>query len=333
MIERLSRLLDGDLDPAEAETMAAAIESDRALRRELESLARVRSSLHALAVREHPPGRLDTLVAPLLAGRPDMASARPWLRWLATAAVVVVGATVVFEVVRHEGAPARPNWQEVALEESAAKPTERFTLAPLPTAPANEQRPVSATDRLISAPGPEIETVLEPAPALEVLGPLDESSAATAAGVVVDGPTGRPPAPGRHIEPDTTGEGEGPTAFNLTPARSEMKGGGLDAGSAGRARATASEAARARAQLFVFMEAKTAWRSFEPDGPCEAGRYSLRVRIENGVVSAVWPVANPPAPARQVRASQLALGLEIADVADGEYSAEVVVEPQRPQDR
>jgi hypothetical protein len=75
------------------------------------------------------------------------------------------------------------------------------------------------------------------------------------------------------------------------------------------------------------MEAETAWRSFEPERPCEAGRYTLRIRIENGVVREVWPVANPSATTRQVRASQLVLGLDIEDVADGEYAAEVVIEP------
>jgi hypothetical protein len=81
------------------------------------------------------------------------------------------------------------------------------------------------------------------------------------------------------------------------------------------------------------MEAETAWRGFEPDGPSEAGRYALRIRVEGGVVREVWPVANPPAPARQVRASQLVLGLEVDNVPDGEYAAEVVVEPRRLFDR
>jgi hypothetical protein len=51
------------------------------------------------------------------------------------------------------------------------------------------------------------------------------------------------------------------------------------------------------------------------------------------VVREVWPVANPPAPTNQVRASQLVLGLEIENVTDGQYAAEVVVEPRRPPDR
>jgi hypothetical protein len=86
-------------------------------------------------------------------------------------------------------------------------------------------------------------------------------------------------------------------------------------------------------QLFVFMEAETAWKSFEPPSPSEAGRYSLRIRIEGDRVVEVWPVANPPATTRQVRASQLVLGLEIEGVPDGEYAAEVVIESREPPAR
>jgi hypothetical protein len=337
VIERLSRFMDDDLAPADADEIATAVTVDAELRRELESLARVRSSLRTLADRERPPKTLDVLVGSLFSGRPDTAFVRPWARRLAAAAVIVLGLTVVFEVQRRQGGPTTSNWQERALTGGVAEPTERFTLAPLPTASAPaERRPVGAADRLLSAPDPEIEPVLEPAPALEVLGPLNDSAATAPKRGDRDGP-----GPGTSIIPrrgegERTGRGEnqaGAEPSAALPDKAEVESNHLPTGTAAdRARSPSSEAGVATAQLFVFMAGETAWRSFEPDGPCEAGRYVLRVRIENGVVRAVWPVANPPAPTRQVRASQLVLGLEIENVVDGEYPAEVVVEPRRPPD-
>jgi hypothetical protein len=338
VIERLSRFLDDDLDPVDAGEVEQSVASDGELRRELESLVRVRSSLRALADREQPPQRLDALVEPLLVGRPDTAIGRPWARRLAAAAVVILGLAVVFEVQRRHEGPAETNWQERAMKRAAAEPTERFTLAPLPTAPApDEQRPVGAADRLLSAPDPEIEPVLEPAPALEVLGPLDQGDAfATKSGerggsgpVSSNIPDGREAAAVGNEKSRAADQPSAPLADTAAAESKQLR----SATTAGRARSSSSEAGVVTAQLFVFMAADTAWRSFEPDGPCEAGRYSLRVKIEGGVVRAVWPVANPPAPARQVRASQLVLGLEIDNVADGEYAAEVVVEPRRSPDR
>lgn len=337
VIERLSRFMDGDLAPEEAEEIATAVNLDAELRRELESLVRVRSSLHALADRDCPPKKLDILVAPLITGRPDTALNRPWVRRLAAAAVIVLGVTVVLEVQRRQEGPTRTARQERALKGGSAEPTERFTLAPLPTASASDEvRPVGAADRLLSAPDPEIETVLDPAPALEVLGPLDDSPA-----IVKESGSRESPDPGASFISGTRdAEGKGneedraveessttpPDKAAVAPKLPQTRT------ATGRAASSSSEAAVAHGQLFVFMAAETAWRSFEPDGPCEAGRYALRVRIEDGVVRAVWPVANPPAPARQVRATQLVLGLEIDNVADGEYAAEVVVEPRRPPD-
>ncbi len=336
--ERLSRFIDGDLDPVETEEIETAVTSDGKLRRELENLVRVRSSLRALADRDRPPKKLDILVGPLLTGRPDTTLNRPWVRRLAAAAVLVLGVTVVLEVQRRQDGPTRTNWQERALKDGAAEPTERFTLAPLPTASASaDERPVGAADRLMSSPDPEIEPVLEPAPALEVLGPLDDSPAIGKKSGYREGP-----GPGASINPSRReAEGKGNEEYRgvdessaAAPDKGAVVPKLLQTGTAtGRARSSSSDAAVAHAQLFVFMAAETAWRSFEPEGPCEAGRYALRIRVENGVIRAVWPVVNPPAPARQVRASQLVLGLEVENVADGEYSAEVVVESRRPPDR
>lgn len=335
--ERLSRLIDGDLDREETAEVTAALETNRGSRRELEGLNRVRSSLMSLAAREHPPERLDALVDPLLRGRPEpTAFARPWVRRLAAAAMVFLAVSVIIGVQRQQPAPAIHNWQERAREGAAAEPNERFSLAPLPTSavPADE-RPLGAADRLVAAPEPEIDKVLAPAPVLEVMGPLSSATTGETGGAsrkdpAVD-PSPRPESPaddeGRTGEKRaaTAGGQRGPAA--VEPPRSQT------GPSARLSDAEVLATPPGGAQLFVFMEAETAWRSFDPGGQCEAGRYALRIRIEDGVVREVWPVANPPAPTRQVRASQLILGLEIDDVADGEYSAEVVVEPRNPRDR
>ncbi len=334
--ERLSRLIDGDLDPLETEELAATLETDRGSRRELEGLSRVRSSLLSLADRERPPERLDALVDPLLRGQPETAFARPWVRRLAAAAVVVLGVSVIIGVQRRQPDPAVHNWHERAPEGAAAEPTERFSLAPLPTSsvPAVE-RPLGAADRLLAAPEPEIESVLAAAPVLEVMGPLDTATTGDATGSDRKDRDVKPSARHKSLADDEARTGgqraaEADLQDGLEGAEPPL----LRAGqSAGRSASKEFATPPAGAQLFIFMKAETAWRSFDPDGPCEAGRYALRIRIENGVVREVWPVANPPAPTNQVRASQLVLGLEIENVTDGQYAAEVVVEPRRPPDR
>jgi len=341
MTESLNRLIDGDLDSAAAEDLQEALASDRALRRELDGLNRVRQSLHSLADREHPPAELDVLVDPLLRGKPETSFARPWARWIAVAAVVVLGVTVVLEVQRRQPDPDLGRWQERALEGAAAEPTHGFSLAPLPTITGSTSRPRGAADRLVSAPAEENST-LEPAPPLDVMGPLNAGRASehdpgtgqrretaaegTPVGIEAleqsageDRPSPKPVASADSAATVESSRGDRPKS---TTENRDL-----------RSRAVENGAPIAGAQLFVFMESETAWRPFEPDGPCEAGRYALRVRVEDGVIREVWPVANPPAPTRQVRASQLVLGLEVENVSDGEYSAEVVVESRRPTGR
>lgn len=333
--EILSRMIDDDLKRQETEELTAILATDRSLRRELEGLNRVRSSLASLAARERPPERLDALVDPLLRGRPDPAFARPWVRRLAAAAVVVLGVSVIIGVQRRQPDPVVHNWQERAQEGAAAEPTERFSLAPLPTnsVPA-DQRPLGAADRLLAAPEPEVDAVLTAAPALEVMGPLDTATSGDAAGPAQDNLEVTPPARNKSLT-----DGDARTGGKRT-AEGAVQGGAAHAepspertGQSGGRSAVEEYAGPAGGQLFVFMEAETAWRSFDPESPCAAGRYALRISIKNGVVREVWPVGNPPAPTRQVCASQLVLGLAIENVADGEYAAEVVVEPRKPTNR
>lgn len=314
--ESLSRYIDGDLDPSEVEALEARLESDPELRRELDGLSRVRAALRSYAEGEEPPSELDSLVDPLLRGRPGRSASRVWVRWLATAAAVVLGVTVILEVQRRSPSETMRNWQDVALEQAADRP-EPFSLAPLPTSTVPEQeRPVGAVDHLVAEPAPEIEPSTDPDPALEVLGPLESAEeAARTRGRGEAGGDDKAAPRGKSDAPTLADEG----AFGAAP----------ETGAHRKGARPVAEAPVPTAQIFVFMDAKTAWRSFEPHSPCEAGRYTIRIRVQDGLVREVWPVANPPAPSRQVRASQLVLGLEIEGVPDGQYTAEVVVEPKR----
>jgi anti-sigma factor RsiW len=104
--EILSRHLDGDLGPEEERMLTARLEAEPALAAELEAIRRIRSAVVAFAASESTPTELDTLVEPLLCGKPEPLVARPWARWLATAAVVVFGLTVIIEVNRRNPGPS-----------------------------------------------------------------------------------------------------------------------------------------------------------------------------------------------------------------------------------
>ena len=85
-----------------------------------------------------------------------------------------------------------------------------------------------------------------------------------------------------------------------------------------------------RAQLFVFIDGESAWREFTPAASCKPGRYSVRIVVANGAVREARPVggAASATPSQRLCAAGLILDLEMAEVADGEYPAEVVVEPR-----
>jgi hypothetical protein len=85
---------------------------------------------------------------------------------------------------------------------------------------------------------------------------------------------------------------------------------------------------RGRAKLFVFIDGESAWREFTPSATCKPGRYTVRIIVSGGSVREARPVggATSASPSQRLCAAELIIDLEIADVADGEYPAEVVVE-------
>jgi len=340
-IEMLSRYLDGDLDPDDERVFSGQLESDPDLRSRLEQLQTLRSSLSSLAGSEQVPGALDSLVEPLRRGRPEALAGRPWVRWLATAAVAVVGLTIIFEV--NLSGPRRPpsDSSRTGVRQPPALPSERFSLAPLPesSVPPEEQL-LGVSERLLASPVPEVE-VDEP-PALHVLGPLEVP------------PTNDPGA--RRVSeeksrPAVTAKAGIGVAAVATPSQPEVESGLREKSLADSSqtapleeRAEASDRARpstanqlwdgegsmGRAQLFIFTAGETTWQEFEPAARCNPGRYPVRIRITGGVVREVWSVAGatPDSRSQHTCASELVRGLAVAEVADGDYSAQVVIVPR-----
>jgi hypothetical protein len=263
---------------------------------------------------------------------------RPWARWLATAAAVILGATVVIEVSRRNPGPSVESMAKLRNEGHPAEPTERFSLAPLPTSSLPvEQQPLGASDRLLASPVPDVE-LDDPLP-LEVLGPLEEGEVPAVEDLETTGPVLDEVQEKSAAAEEDKGAGKGersraaaPSAkgdLARAPQREEMAG----AGEAGRGAALQSwEAAppMGRAQLFVFINGKSAWRKFTPATACKTGRYSVRIVVTGGKVREARPVggAASAAPAQRLCAAELVVDLEIDGVADGEYPAEIVVEPR-----
>ena len=330
--ELLSRYLDGDLDSDEAGQIESRLASEPALRNELETMRQIRSSVAILAAAETVPPELDAVIDPLLRGKPEPVVMRPWARWLATAAVVVLGVTVIIEVQRRN---PRPNLEPLAKtsdDSRQAASAERFTLAPLPTSsiPPDEQ-PVGASDRLLASPVPDVE--VDAPPALEVVGPLEEGERAT----VADEVAGREMADRANQMPVEVAEARAKKAGDEQPApagakmRQELRReDGLETQPRGGEALQPWDAAQpmGRGQLFIFIDGRSAWREFVPTATCKPGRYAVRIVVSEGTVHEARPVggAAVSSPSQRLCAAALVLDLEIEDVADGEYPAEVVVE-------
>jgi hypothetical protein len=339
-VERLSRFIDGDLDEAEERDFRARLESEPALAAELTALIEVRRSLATLAARERAPAELDTLVEPLLRGRPDPIVIRPWARWLAAAAMVIVGLTVMYEVnfghraVDVEEKLARSSFQP------AVEPTQRFALAPLPTSSVPpEKQLIGVGERLLASPIPDVEPGQPPA--LEVLGPLEEvvgdelspphdtkvggksrheGEVAGVSAARADESRARSAPPG----PPPTSEA------NSTEGRAKTEDVSSRGAASSGSRLWRDQTTTGRGQLFIFVKDETAWRDFETRAFCTPGRFAVRVKVSDDVVTEVWPVGGATADTTTQRlcAGQLVVGLTIAGVPTGEYAAEVVVEPR-----
>jgi hypothetical protein len=128
------------------------------------------------------------------------------------------------------------------------------------------------------------------------------------------------------IHPAAPGEKGG---LDRAPQRVD-EGGAREAGRGTALQSWEAAPPMGRAQLFVFINGKSAWRAFTPSATCKAGRYSVRIVVAGGAVREARPVggAASAAPSQRLCAAGLVLDLEIDAVADGEYPAEIVVEPR-----
>jgi hypothetical protein len=335
--EMLSRHLDGDLDSDEELKLSALLEAEPALGAELEAMRRVRRSVADLASSDEVPPALDSLVEPLMGGRASPVAVRPWARWLATAAAVILGATVIIEVNRRNPGPSTESLARLRTAGSPTEPTERFTLAPLPTSSVPpEQQPLGAADRLLARPAPDIE--LDDPPPLEVLGPLEKEAAVVFDDEALDFPLDKGAA--RSSVPAATEDPKKGESFRpAVPGaksdrdrapRREEEGAAQETGRGEVFESWDGPPPMGWAQLFVFIDGESAWREFTPSATCKAGRYSVRVVVAGGVVREVRPVGGAASafPSQRLCAAGLVLNLEIEAVADGEYPAEVVVEPR-----
>ena len=341
--ELLSRYMDGDLEPSEATAVEERLKNDSGFAAELRDLETVRESLAALAERDRPPAELDAMMEPLCRSAPLRPRVRPSVRWLGAAAALVLGFTVVMEVRRQHPAPAIEPRSQEATRARPAEPSERFSLAPLPTSSVSEEeQPLGAVDRLLASPLPE--PILEELPALDVLGPLaagevdslDKSTMAGAAPEMAGVESGYPDdqdglknklrkradATELPEQPSETGrrlrEGEESTAGALAPAPRS-----------GKAVVPWSDEATSRtSRLYVFLNGETAWLEFRPTTGCPIGRYSVRIRVTEGTVASAWSLGgNPSVPAaRRYCAGEAVQGIELENVPDGDYLAELVVE-------
>jgi hypothetical protein len=170
----LSRHLDGDLAPDEAVRLEERLAREPELRKELKRLGEVSGWLADLAAGEEPPEALDALVTPLRVGPAPRPVIRPAFRWLAAAACVVIGVAVGVEVAQQHPpqAPAALARAEATRRPSGKKATKgHFQLQPLPSAPADEERPIGAADRLLASPPPEV--VVTEMGVLDPVGPLE----------------------------------------------------------------------------------------------------------------------------------------------------------------
>ena len=341
VIELLSRYLDADLGAADTETLEERLRCDPELAAELTALQDLHRSLHALAEREEPPPKLDTLMEPLRRAAPEISSARPWIRWLGAAAVAMLGLTVVLEVNRRYSAPSLEKHDQPPARTRAQEPTERFSLAPLPTSSVpEEEQLLGASDRLLASPIPEPE--LGDLPLLEVIGPLERGE------IEAQETLPRSNVPAEEAQPASgkPEDREKDAAFadadvsRPQPVEGEKKrqsGRRDDVAVGALSQKVGKEAAplpwndekkTGSAQLFVFINGETAWQEFTPEVYCPPGRYAVRVEIVAGVVKEAWPLggASSSSPSQRLCSGELVLGVEIKDAPDGQYQAEVVVE-------
>jgi len=332
LIEQASRYVDGDLDAAAAARLEHRAASDRELAETIESFRRLRASVRSYADRLEPPAELDAVIEPLnRAAEVPRLHVRPAFRWLATAAVVVLGVTVGFEVARRH---PEPTVGDRAPRSRVTEPDRSvFELAPLPTAVSDGDRAVGATDRLLEE-RPTEPPVPEPPP-LEVIGPLSAEA---------DG------APKRDAAPAAAPQGQKMTAapsaasaggrMRQRAPSDESAAGTIDASPGAVASATTpdSETASRRttgSETELKRQAAERPAVLIADGrqiwsgrlaSCPEGRWSVVLEVRDHRLVGIRPsVDRETAKTAAVCPTDQLVGLVVDGLGDGEADAELVV--------
>lgn len=343
--ELLSRYLDGDLTAAELADVERAVESDPALRAELQAAQRLRRAVREISAGMEPPAELDLVMEPLRRGTPaPERPVRPVYRWLGAAAAVVLGVTVTLEMVRRNPSPTTVEPTRTVTANGDDR--EIFELAPLPSAVPDDNRPIGATDRLLEE-DPPAPAAPEP-PALEVVGPLTTDEASVAAGraqppheekaAVARGERGADVG----VPPVAEGRADGlldhatvAAAGSRNARDSAIATGGKDgdahgaaAGIAG-ADAVRQESAKPKGRALrssgrVVIDEVEVWSG--PSGDCAAGRWPVVLVIRDGVVVDLRSATDetPSPPSLTCRPDGL-IGAKTTGLPDGEVAAEIEV--------
>jgi hypothetical protein len=246
---------------------------------------------------------------------------------------VVLGLTVIIEVNRRNPGPDIGSIARRANKDPSHS-GEPFALAPLPTSSVPmEKQPLGASDRLLASPIPDVE--MDQPPPLEVLGPLEgEVGSEGLAGTTLDESVA---APSGEIAPTEKKASTGRPKSAAPLSTQGDQAARTQESDRDRAHEIDHNAApqpwdadlpKGRAQLFVFIDGKAAWRKFTPPQTCKPGRYTARITVRGGTVREARPVGGAASslPSQRLCAAGLIIDLEIEDVADGEYQAEIVVE-------
>ena len=304
MAERLSRYLDGDLDPRGTAELEARLRSDPDLQNELDALRRLQGAVRLVADGMQPPPELDTLLEPLRVGTPH-AGRRipPAFRWIGMAAGVALAVTVAMEVARHEPDPSIGRLAAESDRTTEAEDEGIFQLQPLPTSPVpEEQELVGAADRLLASPLAE-PVADEPEP------------------MVVQGPLPAPPAEKGGVEAPEPMAAERSNE-RRQPERGESarrdKAGALEAAPSAAMvdTAGAAKATKRPSTVAVVIQSTDGSEVARTELAVERSALPAEVEIRGGEVVAASPLA--PEGGRRAASEQL-IGHTVGGLADGRY--------------
>lgn len=172
-VELLSAYLDSALTAAETQRLETRLEKDAALRATLESLRETRAALRRLPRRRAP--RNFTLSPRLVAQRPPLPRAYPWLQWGTALAMMLFFVTLTFNLMLGSRTAAPSEMMPFTAAEMATPSAPALRAAPPEVlAPAQTPTPqvgilsLPATPEVLGMGGLEEPTELPPQSLAEI---------------------------------------------------------------------------------------------------------------------------------------------------------------------